>query len=51
MLEWLEEAGVDHVALNLKYGRRPAPEVVQEIGELILPRFLPEAKTHETYNK
>ncbi|WP_439144476.1 LLM class oxidoreductase [Sphingomonas faeni] len=39
LLETLEVIGVDHVILNLKYGRRPAPEVVEELGSHIVPRF------------
>jgi len=39
LLEALERVGVCHVALNLKYGRRPADEVVEEIGEHLVPRF------------
>ncbi len=39
LLEALEGIGVDHVILNLKYGRRPAPEVVEELGLHIVPRF------------
>lgn len=35
----LEEMGVKHVILNLKYGSRPAGEVIQEIGEYVLPEF------------
>ncbi|GAA2966028.1 LLM class oxidoreductase [Actinokineospora diospyrosa] len=35
----LRDIGVNHVALNLKYGRRPAPEVLQEIAENVLPHF------------
>jgi hypothetical protein len=38
-LEELEEAGVNHVGFNLKYGQRPAHEVVQELGENVVPRF------------
>jgi luciferase-type oxidoreductase len=37
-LEQLREIGVNHVVFNLKYGRRPALEVAQELGELVLPR-------------
>jgi luciferase-type oxidoreductase len=37
-LEQLREIGINHVVFNLKYGRRPALEVVQELGELVLPR-------------
>src|SRR5690606_5412564 len=32
-LELLEAYGVNHVILNLKYGSRPAEEVIEEIGE------------------
>lgn len=32
------EAGVNHVALNLKYGRRDAAEVIEEIGQEVVPR-------------
>ena len=35
----LREAGVNHVAFNLKYGRRGAREVLEEIGREILPRM------------
>lgn len=38
-LEELERVGIAHVALNLKYGRRPAGEVREELGEHVLPRF------------
>lgn len=33
----LRRFGVNHVALNLKYGRRPAAEVLEEIGQEVLP--------------
>ncbi|OZA26126.1 MAG: LLM class oxidoreductase [Hydrogenophilales bacterium 17-64-11] len=39
LLEDLQEIGVDHVILNLKYGRRPADEVIEELGSHIIPRF------------
>lgn len=39
LLELLESIGVDHVILNLKYGRRPAEEVMNELGSYIVPRF------------
>jgi hypothetical protein len=39
LLEVLQEIGVDHVILNLKYGRRNAAEVVDELGTHVLPRF------------
>ncbi|MDR9754945.1 LLM class oxidoreductase [Pseudomonas sp. SZMC_28357] len=38
-LQSLREIGVNHVGLNLKYGRRPAHEVVQELGEFVVPHF------------
>lgn len=31
--------GVDHIIFNLKYGSRPAKEVVQELCEYVLPLF------------
>lgn len=33
----LEAVGVRHVALNLKYGSRPACAVMEEVGEHVLP--------------
>jgi luciferase-type oxidoreductase len=36
----LRHAGVNHVALNLKYGRRSAGEVLEEIGREVLPRLV-----------
>lgn len=38
-LHTLEKEGVNHVILNLKYGQRPAEEVIEEIGEKVLPNF------------
>lgn len=38
-LKNLENHGVNHVILNLKYGSRPAETVVEELGELIVPHF------------
>jgi luciferase-type oxidoreductase len=35
----LEDIGVNHVGINLKYGTRPAHEVVQELGENVVPHF------------
>jgi luciferase-type oxidoreductase len=35
----LAGAGVNHVILNLKYGRRAAGEVLEEIGRDVLPRL------------
>lgn len=39
-LQLLADAGVDHVALNLTPGHRPAADVLEELGEHVLPRFL-----------
>jgi luciferase-type oxidoreductase len=36
-LEGLQQVGVNHVILNFKYGRRPVDEVLEEVGEEILP--------------
>jgi luciferase-type oxidoreductase len=38
---WLrqQEQGVSHVALHFKPQRRPAPEVIDELGEYLLPLF------------
>jgi len=33
------EAGVNHIVLNLKYGTRPAADVLEEIGQEVLPLF------------
>ena len=38
-LKLLESYGVNHVILNLKYGSRPANEVIEEIGEKVIPHF------------
>lgn len=35
----LERMGMGHVVLNLKYGSRPAAEVVEELGAEVLPRL------------
>jgi luciferase-type oxidoreductase len=35
----LRDAGVHHVLLNLKYGRRPAAEVLAELTEHVVPAF------------
>ncbi len=39
MLETLEHAGANHVLFNLKYGTRPASEVVEELATHVVPRF------------
>jgi luciferase-type oxidoreductase len=38
-LEALQDAGVNHVIINLKYGQRPVEEVIEELGEYVLPHF------------
>lgn len=38
-LKELERYGVNHVIINLKYGSRPAAEVIEQLGESILPHF------------
>ncbi len=38
-LKLLEMNGVNHVILNLKYASRPASEMIEMIGESILPEF------------
>ncbi len=35
----LEDIGVNHVIFNLKYGKRPADEVLEELGKFIIPHF------------
>lgn len=37
LLRRLAALGVSHVALNLKYSRRPAGEVLEQLGERIVP--------------
>jgi luciferase-type oxidoreductase len=39
ILEVLERAGANHVLLNLKYGTRPAAEVIEELATHVVPRF------------
>lgn len=33
----LKRVGVNHVTINLKYGKRPAKVVIQELGEYVVP--------------
>lgn len=40
LLGSLRDLGVNHVAFNLKYGERPAGEVLEELGQEVLPHFL-----------
>lgn len=35
----LREIGVNHVVVNLKYGQRPARDVLEELGSAVLPLF------------
>lgn len=37
----LKEIGVNHVLFNLKYSKRPADEVLEELGKFITPYFPP----------
>ena len=37
----LKEIGVNHVLFNLKYSKRPADEVLEELGKFIIPSFPP----------
>ncbi len=39
LLRRLEASGANHVAFNLKYGRRPAAEVLEELGTHVVPMF------------
>ncbi|MBD2256104.1 LLM class oxidoreductase [Pseudanabaena sp. FACHB-2040] len=39
LLQALEVMGVNHVVFNLKYGQRPASEVLEEIGQAVLPHY------------
>lgn len=46
LLKNLEAKGVNHVILNLKYGSRPANEVLEELGAEVLPWF-PKQETED----
>ncbi|MER7460600.1 LLM class oxidoreductase [Micromonospora sp. NPDC126480] len=37
----LREIGVNHVIINLKYGRRPVDDVLRELAEAVLPHLSP----------
>jgi len=39
ILNRLQELHVNHVMINLKYGRRPAEQVLEELGRKIIPQF------------
>ncbi|WP_053366525.1 LLM class oxidoreductase [Bacillus sp. FJAT-27245] len=38
-LNALQEAGVNHVTINVKFSRRPVEEVIQELAEEVVPYF------------
>ncbi|ALS22549.1 MULTISPECIES: LLM class oxidoreductase [Paenibacillus] len=38
-IQFLKSVGVNHVIINLKYGHRPVEEVIEELGEEVLPHF------------
>lgn len=38
-IQFLKNVGVNHVIINLKYGHRPVEEVIEELGEEVLPHF------------
>lgn len=39
LLDALRSIGINHVALNLKFSRRPVAEVLEEIGTEVIPHF------------
>ncbi len=39
LLDDLRSSGINHVALNLKFSRRPVAEVLDEIGTEVVPQF------------
>ncbi|UWR24590.1 LLM class oxidoreductase [Sulfitobacter sp. S190] len=39
-LNELRSIGVSHVLLNLKYGERPAADVVEELGAFVIPQLI-----------
>jgi len=39
LLGSLHSIGVNHVIIGLKAGRRPASDVLEELGEHVVPRF------------
>jgi hypothetical protein len=38
-LQLLKTEGVNHVIINLKYGQHPVEEVIEELGEEVVPHF------------
>ncbi len=47
LLQHLQAIGVNHVGLNFKYGSRPAADVLEEIGQYVLPYIHPSPQNHE----
>jgi hypothetical protein len=41
MLAVWQEIGVDQLMLNFKHSRRPVSEVIEELGEYVVPQFPP----------
>jgi hypothetical protein len=39
LMERWQENGVNHAALGVQHGTRPAAEVIQQISEVVVPRF------------
>jgi luciferase-type oxidoreductase len=39
LISALETSGANHIVLNLKYGRRPADDVLAELIEFVVPEF------------
>lgn len=51
-LHALAQIGVSHVILNLKYAGRPAGEIVEEVGEFVIPQLSQfQSNTYETSNE
>jgi len=44
-LELLREMGVNHVMLNLRFGQRPAKEMIEELAQFVVPQFSARAVT------
>lgn len=38
-LNTLQEIGVNHVLLNVKFAKRPIRDIIQELGEYVVPQF------------
>jgi luciferase-type oxidoreductase len=50
VLAQYREVGVQHVVFNLKYGRRPAAEVLEELGQDVLPQFALTKGEHHAFD-